>query len=131
LVSNAIVVGQLVDSAGHPIAGLPVALVPDSDGRLQISLEGPPPTTGPDGKFRLEHRPGISALIVLRQPRPFTKRGLVLEAGKTLDLGTLAVDGPTQPGPTQPGPTQRVRDRARSADPEHPNLTSRLDPPRR
>jgi hypothetical protein len=133
LASNAIVVGQLVDGAGHPTAGLPVALVPDSDdGRLQIQLEGPPPVTGPDGKFRLEHRAGKSVLIVLRQPRPFTRRGLVLEAGKTLDLGTINVDGPPQPGPTPPGPTQRARDRARSADPDRPpNLASLHDPARR
>ncbi|HSR98463.1 MAG TPA: carboxypeptidase regulatory-like domain-containing protein [Kofleriaceae bacterium] len=128
LASNAIVVGQLVDGSGHPVAGQAVALVPDSgDGRLQIALEGPPPTTGPDGRFRLEHRPGKSVLIVLRQPRPFTRRGLVLEAGKTLDLGAIALDDAPPPGPSQ-----RARDRARSADPERPaNLASLHDPARR
>jgi protocatechuate 3,4-dioxygenase beta subunit len=93
LASNAIVIGKLVDAAGKPLAGQSVALVPDSgDGRLQIQLEGPPPTTGPDGGFRLEQAAGKAILIVMRPPRPFTRRGLVLEAGKTLDLGTITVD---------------------------------------
>lgn len=100
LVSNAVVTGKLVDIAGSPIAGQAVALVPDQgDGRLQIQLEGMPPSTGPDGSFRLEHRAEKVILVVLRAPRPFTRRGLLLEAGKTLDLGTITVDTPETPGP--------------------------------
>jgi hypothetical protein len=95
LTSNATVIGKLVDASGSPIAGQAVALAPDSgDGHLQLQLEGPPPTTGPDGSFRLEHRAEKCILIVMRPPRPFTRRGLVLEAGKTLDLGTVTVDTP-------------------------------------
>jgi hypothetical protein len=128
LASNAIVIGTLVDTAGQPVAGQAVALVPDTgDGRLQIQLEGPPPTTGPDGKFRLEHGAGRSTLVVLRAPRPFTKRGLVLEPGKTLDLGTITVDTPAAPGPTQ-----RAPDPAKASESARPpNLASRLDPAKR
>jgi hypothetical protein len=105
LAANAIVIGKLVDAAGQPIAAQAVALVTDGgDGRLQIQFEGPPPTTGPDGSFRLEHRAERAVLVVVRPPRPFTKRGLVLEAGKTLDLGTITVDTPAAPPPGPPGP---------------------------
>jgi len=102
LTSNAIVIGKLVDASGSPITGQGVALAPDSgDGHLQLQLEGPPPTTGQDGSFRLEHRAEKAILVVMRPPRPFTKRDLVLEAGKTLDLGTITVDTPA-PGPGSP-----------------------------
>ncbi len=104
LTSNAIAVGKLVDTSGSPLAGQPVALVPDNGtGRLQLQLDSPPPTTGPDGSFRLEHRAENCILVVMRPPRPFTKRGLVLEAGKTLELGAVTVDSPA-PGP---GPSPR------------------------
>jgi len=93
LVANAIVVGKLVDAQDRPLAGAPITLVPDGgDGRVQVSMEGPPPTSGPDGSFRLETKAGPSVLVVLIQPRPFTKRGLALVAGKTLDVGTVRVE---------------------------------------
>ena len=105
LAANAIVIGTLVNTTGKPIAGQAVALVPDSgDGRLQIQLEGPPPTTGPDGSFRLEHRAEPCILIVMRPPRPFTMRGLQLEAGKTLDLKTITVDSPAAGSGSPPHP---------------------------
>jgi hypothetical protein len=99
LVANAIVVGKLVDPQNQPLAGAPITLVPDlGDGRVQVSMEGPPPTSGSDGSFKLESKAGTSVLVVLIQPRPFTKRGLVLEAGKTLDVGTVRVEsGPQKP----------------------------------
>jgi hypothetical protein len=98
LAANAIVTGVLVDPAGKPIAGQALALVPDSgDGRLQIRVEGAPATTGPDGRFRIERQAERCALFVMRPPRPFTRPGLVLEAGKTLDLGTITVDAPAGP----------------------------------
>jgi hypothetical protein len=104
LTSNAIVAGKLVDAAGSPLVGQAVALVADNGtGRLQLQLDGPPSTTGPDGSFRLEHRAENSILVVMRPPRPFIKRGLVLEAGKTLQLGAITVDTPA-PGP---GPSPR------------------------
>jgi len=105
LAANAVVIGRLVDTAGKPIAGQAVTLVPDSgDGHLQLQLEGPPPTTGPDGSFRLEHRAERCILIVMRPPRPFTMRGLQLEAGKTLDLKTITVDSPAAGSGSPPRP---------------------------
>ncbi len=93
LAANAIVVGKLVDAQDRPLAGAPITLVPETgDGRVQVSMEGPPPTSGPDGSFRLETKAGPSVLVVLIQPRPFTKKGLALEAGKTLDLGAVRVE---------------------------------------
>lgn len=59
-------------------------------------MEGAPPTSGPDGSFRLETKAGPSVLVVLVRPRPFTKKGLLLEAGKTLDVGTIRVETGTQ-----------------------------------
>jgi hypothetical protein len=106
LAANAVVIGKLVDPAGQPLAGQAVALAPDAgDGQLRIEFSGPPPTTGPDGSFRIEHRAERVVLIVMRPPRPFSKRGLVLEAGKTLDLGTVTVDTPAAP-PAPPAPRQ-------------------------
>lgn len=97
LAPNAIVIGTLVDAAGKPLGGLPVAVIPDAgDGRMQISLEGPPPTSNPDGSFRLEAKAGRSGIIVLSE-RPTTKMGLLLEAGKTLDVGPITVDTSTPP----------------------------------
>jgi hypothetical protein len=98
LVANAIVVGMLVDGAGKPLAGLPVVVIDDEgEGRMQIRLEGPPPTSGPDGKFRIERKAGKGVLVVMTPPSPVTRRGLVLEAGKTLDVGQVRVDAPPPP----------------------------------
>jgi protocatechuate 3,4-dioxygenase beta subunit len=100
LTANAVVIGKLVDPAGAPLAGQPVALAADhGDGRLMVSIEGAAPTSGPDGSFRLEHAAGRYAFMVMRPPSPFSKRGLVLEAGKTLDLGTITVAPPAPPPP--------------------------------
>ena len=106
LAANAIVIGKLVDPAGAPIAGQDLALVPDrGDGHLSVTIDGLPPTTGADGSFRLEHRAERCALLVMRPPQPTTRRGLLLESGKTLDLGTITVAPPTTPtGPTPPTP---------------------------
>lgn len=96
LAPNAIVIGKLVDAAGKPAGGLPVAVIPDAgDGHMRISLSGPPLTSGPDGTFRIEAKAGKSGLIVMTPPAPTTRMGLVLEAGKTLDVGTVTVAGPS------------------------------------
>ncbi len=99
LVANAIVVGTLVDVAGKPVAGVPITIIDDrGDGRMQISIEGVPPMSGPDGKFRIEHKAGLGMLVVLTPPRPVTKKGLALEAGKMLDVGQVQV-GAGEPPP--------------------------------
>jgi hypothetical protein len=96
LASNAIVIGKLVDPAGKPLGGLPVAVIPDAtDGSLKVELSGPPPMSAPDGSFRVEAKAGPSALLVLVPPRPVSKRGLVLEAGKTFDAGAVTVEPPS------------------------------------
>ncbi len=98
LVANAIVVGKLVDPQGKALAGVGVVLIPDSgDGQVKLSLEGPPPTSGPDGSFRLEAKAGKMILLAMTPPRPFTKRGLTLESGQTLDLGAVTVDPAAPP----------------------------------
>jgi hypothetical protein len=91
LAANAIVVGKLTDPAGKPIAGVTVAVVPDTgDGRIQVQFEGPPPTTGPDGTFRVEAKAGKHILLVMTPP-PMERRKITLEAGKTFDAGTLVI----------------------------------------
>ena len=100
LAANATVIGKLVDAAGKPLGGLPVAVVPDAnDGSLRIELSGPPPTSNPDGTFRIEAKAGLGAVLVLVPPRPVSKRGLRLEAGKTFDAGTITVETGAQPKP--------------------------------
>jgi hypothetical protein len=95
LAANAIIIGKLVDPAGKPLAGLPLTVVPDlGDGHTRISLSGPPPTSGPDGTFRIEAKAGKSGLVVLSQGPAASRMGLVLEAGKTLDVGTITVGAP-------------------------------------
>jgi hypothetical protein len=92
LASNAVVIGKLVDPQGAPLVGVGVVLVPDNgDGIVKMVLDGPPPTSGPDGRFRLERKAGKVYLLALTPPRPFSKGGLSLEAGKTLDLGVVEV----------------------------------------
>lgn len=100
LAANATVIGKLVDGAGKPLGGLPVAVVPDAnDGSLRIELSGPPPTSNPDGTFRLEAKAGLSAVLVLVPPRPVSRKGLKLEPGKTFDAGTIIVETGATPQP--------------------------------
>jgi hypothetical protein len=120
LAANAIVIGKLVDPAGKPMGGLPVAVIPDTkDGNQRVELNGPPPTSGPDGSFRLEAKAGPSTILVLVPPRPISKDGIQLEAGKTVDVGPITVDVPkpstsprttTTPGPktAEVSPTHRA-----------------------
>jgi hypothetical protein len=110
LTANAVVIGRLVDPAGKPLAGQTVVLTADSGGPMQVQIEGPPPTTGPDGSFRLEHRAGPCALLVMRPPSPFVRRGIALVAGQTLDLGTITVDAPPASPGGPPGPGAPPRD---------------------
>ena len=95
---GAIVVGTIVDGAGKPLAGVPVTVIDDEGGQMRIALTGPPPTSGPDGEFRVEHKAGLGMLVVMTPPAPVSKRGLNLEAGKTLDVGQIRVEA-TPPSP--------------------------------
>jgi hypothetical protein len=93
LVANAVVVGTIVDADGKPLGGVGVVLIKDEgEGRTRVSLEAPPPTSGPDGTFRIEGPAQPSALVVMTPPRPITRRPLALAAGKTLDVGTIRVE---------------------------------------
>lgn len=92
LVANATVTGRLVDKAGKPLSGMPVALIPDQPpGQLQLQLHEQPPTSGPDGRFQVEGQAGTMTLVILGR-KPTVKRGLSLEAGETIDLGDVTVD---------------------------------------
>jgi hypothetical protein len=70
-----------------------VTVVDDTGPGVRVSISGPPPTSGPDGKFRVEHKAGLGVLVVLGG-RPISRRGLKLEAGKTLDVGNISLEGP-------------------------------------
>jgi protocatechuate 3,4-dioxygenase beta subunit len=95
LVANAVIVGTVVDPEGKPVAGVDVIAVDDQpEGMMALSLDGPPPATGPDGKFRIERKAGKAMVVVMTPPRPVAKRGLVLEAGKTTDLGNVQIAAP-------------------------------------
>lgn len=97
LAANAYVVGTLVGADGKPLAGAPVAVLPQTSGATQVTIEGPPLLSGPDGRFRIEAAPGPSVLAVMLSDAPFLQPGLQVEAGKTLDLGTVRVE--PQPDP--------------------------------
>lgn len=100
LVANAIVVGTVVGPTGKPMPDVPVVAIDDKDdGRVSISIEGPPPTTGPDGTFRIERKAG-KAIVVVLGVRPPVMKKVVLEEGKTFDAGKLQIpegDPPNQP----------------------------------
>lgn len=93
LVANATVTGRLVDPAGKPLSGIWVVLTPDQPpGQLQIPLlHDSPPSSGPDGRFEVEGQAGKRMLVILGR-KPTVKRGLALDAGKTVDLGDVTVD---------------------------------------
>lgn len=100
LVANAIVIGTIVGPTGKPMPDVPVVAIDDKDdGRISISLEGPPPTTGPDGKFRIERKAG-KAIVVVMGMRPPVMKKVVLEEGKTFDVGALQI--PEGEPPKQP-----------------------------
>lgn len=91
LVANAVVVGTVVGPTGKPMADVPVVAIDDKDdGRVSISIEGPPPTTGADGKFRIERKAG-KAIVVVLGVRPPVMKKVVLEEGKTFDVGSLQI----------------------------------------
>jgi hypothetical protein len=58
---------------------------------MRVELHGMPPTSDADGTFRVEAKAGPSILLVMAPPRPTSKRGLNLEAGKTLDVGVITL----------------------------------------
>lgn len=98
LAANAVMVGKLVDPAGKGVGGVPLAVIADPGaGPLRVEMEGPPPTSNPDGTFRIEAKAGPSILMVMVPPRPISKRGLNLEPGKTLDVGAITVDVQSAP----------------------------------
>jgi len=59
----------------------------------QVLFYSEPPSSGPDGRFRVEGQPGKMALVVLGRPPAF-KPGLILEAGKTTDVGDVTIGEP-------------------------------------
>jgi len=99
LTANATVIGTLVDPSGKPLAGLAVVLAPDHhDGKPQIQIQGPPPTTDAAGRFRIDHRAEPCVLIVML-PQPVLRPGLELVAGKTYDVGAVTVVVPAADAP--------------------------------
>lgn len=67
--------GILVDAAGKPVPDVALAVIDDSgDGRMEISIEGPPPTSGADGTFRVERRAGPAILVVMVPPAEYERR---------------------------------------------------------
>jgi carboxypeptidase family protein len=124
LTENAVLIGKLVDDKGQPVAGIGVTLVPQAaDGRVEVRLDGPPPVSGADGSFRIEHEAGTLMFVAMTPPHPTIKGGVILTAGKTVDLGPITVSvgappgGPSPGGPQQqPPPSPRIG----QASPAHP-----------
>jgi protocatechuate 3,4-dioxygenase beta subunit len=102
LAANARVAGKVVTKDGKPAAGLPVITIPPQPpGQMQIMIEGMPATTDAEGKFDIEADAGPRTLVVLGGPAnggPTQRPNLVLEPGKTLDVGTIVLgDKPADP----------------------------------
>jgi hypothetical protein len=90
---NGTVTGVVVDATGQPAGGMQVVVTRNDDqGSERIR---PPVTTGPDGRFRIAHAPGVGRLVVLRPAqRPFVQRGFAIESGQVVDLGLIVIDSP-------------------------------------
>jgi RNA polymerase sigma factor (sigma-70 family) len=97
------VAGKLVDTDGHPIAGVAVGVQfptgPGDELYREAKLAKAPAVTAADGSFHLGGVvPGVKFYLSLTKGREYyvgePKIGLrQAEAGKTLDLGTLPVKG--------------------------------------
>lgn len=101
LVANAVVIGTIVGPNGTPMPDMPVVAVDDrDDGRVSVMIDGMPPTSGPDGKFRIERKAGKAVVVVMGDARPLAMKKVTLEEGKTYDAGalTIAAEG-EQPKP--------------------------------
>lgn len=86
------VTGRLVDKSGTPLPGLGVTLNQDRV-EDQATIYELPPTSGPDGRFRVDGEVGRMMLVVVVRP-PVLKHGLVVEADKTIDVGDIVVNEP-------------------------------------
>ncbi|NVB81559.1 MAG: carboxypeptidase regulatory-like domain-containing protein [Kofleriaceae bacterium] len=92
LVANGTITGRVVDKAGKPLSGMGVALIPEQPpGQLSIMLHEPPPSSGPDGRFRVEGPAGTRTLVILSR-KPTAKRGISVASDNTLDIGDVMVD---------------------------------------
>jgi hypothetical protein len=92
LVANGTVSGRIVDGAGKPLSGVPVALIADlGPGDHNIMIHEEPTTSGTDGRFSVQGPPGMRTLAVLG-PSPAQKRGLSVVAGTTVDVGDVTLD---------------------------------------
>jgi hypothetical protein len=92
LIANGSVSGRVVDEAGKPLSGMPVALIADQPpGQLQIDIHEQPKTSGADGRFQVEGPPGVWTLVILGRA-PTAKRGVSLAAGTTVDVGDVKVE---------------------------------------
>ena len=118
LVGHGRVTGKVVDAAGKPVAGAPVLTTAmQTGGRMTVSMEGMPETTGPDGSFAIASEPGKRLLIVLGGEGPVATRPIEVTSGETTDVGTLtAAPGNVSAGRGGPGPkTTTARRGARRA----------------
>jgi hypothetical protein len=59
--------------------------------RREVTFEGPPPTSGADGRFELAAAPGERELMVLGGPSARTGRRFTVAAGQIVDLGDVAL----------------------------------------
>ena len=94
------IIGKVVGADGAPMAGAMVVSAPIVDGRASVSIEGPPPTTGPDGAFAIDAEPGRRMVLVLGGRGPLAEQKVDVTPGETVDAGTLVVK-PPPPGPTK------------------------------
>jgi len=104
--------GRLVDAAGQPIASTPVLAMParpeGKDGEHgSFTFEGPPPTSGADGRFDFEVEAGEYELLVLGGAGgPTARKRFTATSGQVADLGDITVAA-TAPGSSGSGSPPR------------------------
>jgi len=90
-----VVAGKVVDAAGAPIAGRLVVVMPrQPEGMMRIEIDGAPPTTAPDGSFRVPSEAGPRTLVVMGPQGPLVHQDVDVVAGKITELGTLTAQPP-------------------------------------
>jgi hypothetical protein len=98
LVQHGRIIGRVVGADGAPMAGAAVVSAPIVSGSARVSIEGPPPTTGPDGAFAIDAEPGTRMVLVLGGRGPLAEQQVEVKAGATVDVGTLTVKPPPARG---------------------------------
>ena len=101
LAIGATISGKLVDKDGKPVADVGVVVVAGTsdggDGKMNIKITNQPESSGPDGTFKVDTKPGKVILVILTGGGAPTTRRLTITDGQALDAGTITIGAPEKP----------------------------------